>query len=457
MFAPMRTAWALKMREHRLVIDSIRTARGPALALAAFLTLAATAFAQPARAPVVIDRIVAVVNNEVITRGDLDERYRVAAVQLKQQGTAPPPRDVLEKQILDRMVIDRVQLQLAKETGLRVDDTELDRALQRIAQDNKLTLPELRAALEKDRVPFAKFREDIRNEIILARLRQREVDNKIVISESEIESFINAQQGREQRREEFNLSHILVTVPENARPEQIQARRARAEQALQQVRTGADFRQVAATYSDAPDALQGGLLGWRDSERLPTLFVDALRPLATGEVAPVVRSPNGFHILKLNERRGLSSQVIVRQTRARHILIKTNELVPEAEARRRLESLRERLENKADFAELARLYSEDASGAKGGDLGWISPGDTVPEFERAMNALEPGQLSAPVQTPFGWHLIQAMERRDEDLSHDRRRVTALTALRARKSDDSYQEWVRQLRDRAYVEIRLDEK
>jgi peptidyl-prolyl cis-trans isomerase SurA len=306
-------------------------------------------------------------------------------------------------------------------------------------------------------VPFAKFREDIRNEIILARLRQREVDNKIVVSESEIESFISAQQGREQRREEFNLSHILVTVPENARPEQIQARRARAEQALQEVRTGADFRQVAATYSDAPDALQGGLLGWRDSERLPTLFVDALRPLAAGQVAPVVRSPNGFHILKLNDRRGLSSQVIVRQTRARHILIKTNELVPEAEARRRLESLRERLENKADFAELARLYSEDASGAKGGDLGWISPGDTVPEFERAMNALEPGQLSAPVQTPFGWHLIQVMERRDEDLSHDRRRVTALTALRARKSDDSYQEWVRQLRDRAYVEIRLDEK
>jgi peptidyl-prolyl cis-trans isomerase SurA len=441
------------MREHRLVTDS-----ATALALAAILAaLAAPALAQPARVPVVIDRIVAVVNNEVITRGDLDERYRVASAQLKQQGTSPPPRDVLEKQILDRMVVDRVQLQLAKETGLRVDDTELDRALQRIAQDNKLTLPQLRAALEKDRVPFAKFREDIRNEIILARLRQREVDNKIVVSESEIENFISAQQGREQRREEFNLSHILVTVPENAGPEQIQARRARAEQALQQLRTGADFRQVAATFSDAPDALQGGLLGWRDGERLPTLFVDALKSLATGGIAPVVRSPNGFHILKLNDRRGLSSQVIVRQTRARHILIKTNELVPEAEARRRLESLRERLENKADFAELARLHSEDASGVKGGDLGWISPGDTVPEFERAMNALEPGQLSAPVQTPFGWHLIQVMERRDEDLSQDRRRVAALTALRARKSDDSYQEWVRQLRDRAYVEIRLDEK
>ena len=446
------------MQHPILVTDRNGTARAPAVALVAALAmLAASAPAQQARGPVVIDRIVAVVNNEVITRGDLEERYRLATVQLKQQGTPPPPRDVLEKQILDRMVIDRVQLQMAKETGLRIDDAELDRSLQRIAQENKLTLQQLRAALEKDRIPFAKFREDIRNEIVLARLRQREVDNKIVVSESEIESFISAQQGREQRREEFNLSHILVTVPENAAPEQIQARRARAEQALQQIRTGADFRQVAATFSDAPDALQGGVLGWRDSERLPTLFVDALRPLATGDVAPILRSPNGFHILRLNERRGVSSQVIVRQTHARHILIKTNELVPEAEARRRLEGLRERLENKADFAELARLHSEDASGIKGGDLGWISPGDTVPEFERAMNALEPGQLSAPVQTPFGWHLIQVLERRDEDMSKDRRRVGALTALRARKSDDSYQEWVRQLRDRAYVEIRLDEK
>jgi peptidyl-prolyl cis-trans isomerase SurA len=446
------------MQDPLLVTDRNGVARAPALALAAALALlAGTAPAQQGRAPLVIDRIVAVVNNEVITRGDLDERYRIATTQLKQQGTPPPPRDVLEKQLLDRMVIDRVQLQLAKETGLRIDDAELDRSLQRIAQENKLTLPQLREALEKDRIPFAKFREDIRNEIVLARLRQREVDNKIVVSESEIESFINAQQGREQRREEVNLSHILVTVPENAAPEQIQARRARAEQALQQISTGADFRQVAATFSDAPDALQGGVLGWRDSERLPTIFVDALRPLKAGDVAPILRSPNGFHILKLNDRRGVSGQVIVRQTHARHILIKTNELVPEAEARRRLESLKERLDNKADFAALARLHSVDASGAKGGDLGWISPGDTVPEFERAMNTLAPGELSAPVQTPFGWHLIQVLERRDEDMSQDRRRVAALTALRARKSDDSYQEWVRQLRDRAYVEIRLDEK
>jgi peptidyl-prolyl cis-trans isomerase SurA len=442
--------------QDRCTTEPIRR-RVLALAFAAALAAAAPpAFAQP-KPVIVIDRIVAVVNNEVITRGDLEERYKLATVQLKQQGTPMPPRDVLERQILDRLIIDRVQLQLARETGLRVDDTELDRSLQRIAQDNKLTLAQMRAALEKDGVPFVKFREDIRNEIILSRLRQREVDNKIVVSESEIESFINTQKGRDELREEFNISHILVAVPENASPEQIQQRRGRAEQALQQIRTGADFRQVAATFSDAPDALQGGTIGWRDSQRLPTLFFDALKLLKNGDVAPVLRSPNGFHVLRLNDRRGASAQVMVRQTRARHILIRTNELVPEAEARRRLVSLKERLDNKADFAELARLHSEDASGAKGGDLGWISPGDTVPEFERAMDALGAGGLSGPVQTPFGWHLIQVLERRDEDMSRDRQRVTAQTALRARKADDSYQEWVRQLRDRAYVEYRLEEK
>jgi len=412
--------------------------------------------AQQPRSVILLDRIVAVVNNDVITRGDLEERYRFANLQLNRQGTPLPPRNVLEKQLLERLITDQVQLQLAKETGLRVDDTELDRAINRIAQDNKSTLPQLRAALDKDGVPFARFREDIRNEIILSRLRQREVDNKIVVSDGEIDSFISTQdQGG--RREEYNLSHILVRVPDNASPEQIQGRRSRAEQALQQLGSGTDFRQVSATFSDAPDALQGGTMGWRDSARLPTLFLDAVKTLQTGQVSPLLRSANGFHILKLNERRGSTAPVMVRQTHARHILIKTNELVPQAEALRRLAALKERLDNKADFAELARLHSEDTSGSRGGDLGWVSPGDTVPEFERAMNALEPGQISDPVQTPFGWHLIQVLARRDEDMSKERQRVSARMALHARKADESYQEWLRQLRDRAYIEHRLDER
>ncbi len=426
-----------------------------ALLIAAALVPAA--LAQQPRKVVVLDRIVAVVNNEVITRGDLADRTRFAAMQLKQQGTPPPPHEVLERQTLERLISSRVQLQNAKETGLRVDDGELDRAIQRIAQENKLTVQALRATLEKDGVPFSQFREDIRDEILLSRLREREVENRIVVTDGEIDNFINTQQAQTGRGEEYNLSHILVTVPENAGPEQIQARRGRAEQALEQLKSGADFRQVAASYSEAPDALQGGVMGWRDAARLPTLFLDAVNTLQPGALSSLLRSANGFHILKLNERRGSTAPVIVRQTRARHILIRTNELVPEAEARRRLVSIKERLENKADFAQLARQYSEDGSNAKGGDLGWLSPGDTVPEFERAMNALNPDDIGGPVQSPFGWHLIQVLERRNEDMSRERLRLDARRALHARKADESYQEWVRQLRDLAYIEYRLEER
>jgi peptidyl-prolyl cis-trans isomerase SurA len=419
--------------------------------------LAGPAAAQKPRSVIVLDRIVAVVNDEVITRNDLDERVALAAAQLKRQGTPPPPRDVLEKQLLDRMITDRVQLQFAKETGLRIDDAELDRAIGRIAQENKLSLAELRQALEKDRVPFSKFREDIRSEITTARLRDREVENRIVVTDVEIDNFIKTKQAQTGANEEFNISHILVRVQESASPEQIQGRRARAEQALTQLKGGADFRQVAATFSDAPDALQGGNMGWRDANRLPTLFTEALQKLQRGDTTDILRSPNGFHLLRLNDRRGAAGAVMVRQTRARHILIKTNELVSEDEARRRLVSLKERLDNKADFAELARAHSEDASSVKGGELGWLSPGDTVPDFERAMNALKPGETSDPVRTQFGWHLIQVLEQRNEDMSKERQRIDARMALRARKSDESYQEWVRQLRDRSYIEVRLEER
>jgi peptidyl-prolyl cis-trans isomerase SurA len=441
-------------------IEAARRARFAtvlALSLACTVPQPASGAEPPSRKVVVIDRVVAVVNNEVITRADLTNRTQMATLQLKAQGTPTPPHDVLERQVLERLISTSVQLQFAKETGLRVDDTELDRALQRIASENRLDLKSLRAAIEKDGIPFHKFREDIRDEIVMARLREREVDNRIVVTESEIDNFISTQQTQTDRGEEYNLAHILVTVPENASPEQIQARRARVDQALSQLKSGADFRQVAASFSDAPDALQGGGMGWRDAARLPSLFLEAVKTLAPGAVSAPLRSANGFHILMLNERRGSTAPVIVNQTRARHILIRTNELVPEAEARRRLESIRERLENKADFAQLARQFSEDGSNAKGGELGWLSPGDTVPEFERAMSALQPGQLSGPVQTPFGWHLIQVLERRNEDMSKERLRLDARRALRARKSDEAYQEWVRQRRDLAFIEYRLDER
>jgi len=408
------------------------------------------------RAIVTVDRIIAIVNDEVITERELAARVDFALRQLRQQGTPPPPREVLERQLLERSINDRVQVQHAREIGLRIDDAELDRALDRIAEQNKMTSSQLREVLAKDNVPFDKFREDIRNEITMARLREREVAQKIVVTDAEVDNFIRSQQAQP-GRDEFNVSHILVAVPENSSPEQLQARRDRAEQALAQIKGGMDFRQVAAAYSDGPEALQGGLIGWREADRLPVLFVEALRPLQAGQLSELLRSPNGFHILRLNERRGGAAPVLVQQTRARHILIKTNELVSESEARNRLLALKERLDNKADFAELARARSEDTSASRGGDLNWLSPGDTVPEFEQAMNALQPGEISPPVRSPFGWHLIQVMERRTQDMTSEGQRMNARKALRDRKTDEAYQEWVRQLRDRAYVEQRLESR
>ncbi len=428
------------------------------LILAMSLTAPAAAQESPGNGrATLLDRVVAVVNNEVVTQLDLDEQVKVAVQQLRRQGTPLPAEQVLERQLLERLITARVLAQSARETGVRVDDGQLQRALERIAQENKMSPEGFRKALESDGVNFNRFREELRNEIMIARLKEREVDSKILITEAEIDNYLNNQQTQAGKDDEFSLGHILILVPEQASPEQIQARRGVADKALQDLKGGADFRQVSSGVSDAENALEGGPLGWRAASRLPQLFVDAVKPLKVGEISNVVRSANGFHILKLLDKRGNETPVIVQQTRARHILVRLNEVVSEADARQRLLALKERIDNGAEFAELARLQSEDASASRGGDLGWLSPGDTVPEFERAMGELEPGQLSEPVQSPFGWHLIQVLERRNEDMSKERQRLLARDAIRARKSDEAYQEWVRQQRDRAYVELRLEER
>ena len=404
-----------------------------------------------------LDRVVAVVNSEVVTRLDLDEQVKVASQQLKRQGTPLPARDVLERQLLERLVTAKVLAQSARETGLRVDDTQLQRSIERIAQENKMAPEGFRKMLEADGIDFNRFREELRNEILIARLKEREVDSKILITDAEIDNYLKNQQSQGGKDDEYDLSHILVLVPEQASPEQIQAKRAIAEKALDQIKGGADFRQVSAGVSDAQNALEGGPLGWRPAARLPQIFVDSVKIMKVGDVSSVLRSANGFHIIKLMDKRGNETPVIIPQTHARHILIRLNEVVSEAEAKQRLTNLKERIENGASFTELARLQSEDASASRGGDLGWLSPGDTVPEFERAMNGLEPGQVGEPVQTPFGWHLIQVVERRSEDMSKERQRVLARQSIRTRKADEAYQEWVRQQRDRAYVELRLEER
>ena len=416
-----------------------------------------TRLAPPAAGVVPVDRIVAVVNDDVITSNELAERTRLGAAQLRRGGGQLPPAETLQRQVLERMINDLVQVQLAKETGVKVDDATIDKTIQRIADDNNLSMTAFRQALERDGVRYVRFREDMRNELLLARLREREVENAVVVTDAEVETEL-ARAAKEQGGDgEFNLQHILVQVPQQATPEQTDVRRRRALQALSELRRGATFAEVSATYSDAPDALQGGNLGWRAAGRLPALFLEALERLKPGEVSDILRSPNGFHIVKLLEKRGKDKAPAVSQTRARHILIRTKEGTNDADVRQRLARLRERIVAGEDFAELARVHSEDGTAAKGGELGWISPGETVPEFERVMTGLKVGETSQPVQSPFGWHIVQVLERRTEEMSEERRKLAARQTVRARKADDAYQDWLRQTRDRAFVENRLDER
>src|SRR5215471_11362854 len=437
--------------------------------IAAWLGLSAAlgvgaALAQGARADAaaptrtdLLDRIVAVVNKDVITQYELSERISRVQRELRRRGVSSIDRSEIEHQVLDRLISEKVQLQFAKETGMRVDDLELDRTVNRVAENNKLSLTEFRQRLEGDSIPFDRFREELRNEILLTRLRDREVTAKLAVSEGEIDNLLQEQGERKEVAVEYNLAHVLIRVPEQATPTQVEARRARAEEVVKRLKDGVEFAQVAATYSDAPDALQGGVMGWRSQERLPELFVQNLGKLQPGGVSGVFRSPAGFHVIKLLEVRGAGAPLMVEQAHVRHILVRTNDLVSEDEAKRKLLGLRERIVNGVNFAELARLNSDDGSASRGGDLGWIYPGDTVPEFEKAVADLKVMEISQPVKTPFGWHLIQVLERRTADMSTDRKRVEARKALLERKGDEAYQEWLRQLRDRAYVELRLDDR
>lgn len=413
---------------------------------------------QAAPRAVEVDRIIAVVNNEVITALQLRESLDQAVRRLERQGTELPPREVLERQMLERLILERAQLQLARESAIRVDETMLERAIARIAENNGMTVDGLRDTLTRDGIPWSRFRDEIRTELLLTRLREREVDSRIVVTEAEVDNFIatnpDAFSGRE-----YRLAHILLRAPEGASPEQIDALIARANDVMRRLGGGEDFAAVAASVSDAPDAMNGGELGWRSRDRLPAIFAEAVDALRPGQIAPVMRSAAGLHVLKLLDVRGGDAGAdSVEQTRVSHILIRTSEVLSDAEAESRLNGLRERvIHGKADFAELAKAHSADLSAAKGGELGWVYPGDTVPEFERAMDALAPGQVSEPVRSPFGWHLIKVHERRVQDVSEERKRAMARAALRQRKSEDAFEDWVRQLRDSTYVEYRLDQE
>ena len=416
-----------------------------------------TATAQARTRIQLVDRIIAVVNQEVITQFELSERMQRVMRELEQRNTPLPPKDILETQVLERLVTERVQLQRASEIGLRVDEPQLDRTVERVAESNNMSPAQFSAALERDGVPMRKFREELRNEILMTRLREREVDNRITISENEVDLYLVDQEGTKETASEFELSHIVIRVPEQSTPEQLERQRARADEVVKQARGGTDFAQLSAAYSDAPEAMTGGALGWRSRDRLPDLYLEAVNAMRPGQVSDVLRSPAGFHVLKISNIRGAGAPFMVEQTHARHILLRVGEGLSEAEAKRKLENLRERIVNGVDFAEMARLNSDDGSAGVGGDLGWVYPGDTVPEFERAMNELKVGEVSAPIKSPFGQHLIQVLERRTADMSSERKRLEARRVLRDKKADEAFQEWVRQLRDRAYVELRLEDR
>lgn len=442
-----------------------------ALILAIGVFFSATVFAQPAQTQpakqVVVDSIAAIVNSDVITKGELKERVSLVEAQLKQQNIAIPPQAEFQKQILEHMIVERAQLQLARDMGMKVDDTQLDRTIALMAEKNHMSVAQFKHSMEQKGTPFEKFREKIREEILMSRLRDREVVNKIQINDAEVDNLIGTD-SQLQMPEQLRLGHILIRIPENASPEQIAEKRARAEKVLEILKAGGDFQQNAASYSDADEGLSGGDIGWRSTDRLPKSFVDALADVKPGNVTGIIKSPNGFHILKVLDRRKMNTGAesaenasggnTVQQIHARHILIKVNQLVSADEAKRKLIDLRQRLINKsATFEELAKTYSNDGSASRGGDLGWIYPGDTVPEFEKAMVALKPGEISEPVETQFGFHLIEVLDKKTDDVSAERKRIAAKQALRERKVNEATEEWLRQLRDKAYVEYRLDEK
>lgn len=443
------------------------------LAVSAGLLISSTAWSQVKLSPIAVPKtqnskaqkvnsIVVVVNDEVITRQELDARMLEIEMQLKKQGTPLPDRAVLQKQLLERMITDRAQMQLAKENGMRVDDVMLDRTMLRLAEQNKMSLQEFRNQIEREGTSYAKFREQIRDDILMQRIREREVDSKIQVSETEIDNYLAAEaNNKAAAKQELNLAHILISIPEKASAEQIAARRARADEVLKKLREGADFAKTAVTYSDSSEALKGGDIGWREQDRLPQLFVDAISKVKVGEFSDIVRSPNGFHIVKVNGKRAMNdtkAAAAEQQSHVRHILIKVSQIVTADEARKKLLEFKRKIEAKeATFEDLAKTHSADGSASKGGDLGWLYPGSTLPEFEQAMDKLAINQISEPVTTQFGVHLIQVTERKADELSKDRQRIAARQAVRERKSDEALQDWLREIRDRAYVDFRLEEK
>ncbi len=402
-----------------------------------------------------LDRIVAIVNDDVITNNELNDEMARIALQIQSRGQQLPPHATLRKQVIERLILTRLQLQKAKESGINVSESTLNNTINNIAQQNNITTQQLRETLKRDGVSFQAFRDDLRQQITLRHLQQRDVINRIFVTDQELQREIKRSGKGADSRQEVHIQHILLGIKEGASKEEIAATRAAAEQLIEQLKSGADFTNLAIQHSDGRRALEGGDLGWYKPSQVPTLFVDALTTMKKGDISPPIRSASGFHIIKLVAEKGID-RLVITQRKARHILISTNEVVSDHDARTRLEQLRERIIGGDDFNALAQSHSDDKGSAiNGGDLGWVSPGAMVPIFEQQMNELEINEISQPFRTQFGWHIVQVLGQRDYDSTQEVLQNNALIAVRRRKADEATDLWLRRLRDEAYIDLRLE--
>lgn len=403
-----------------------------------------------------LNRIVAIANNDVILSSELQEAMNEIVKQLNEKGTPVPERAVLVKQVLERLVVDSLQLQIANDNGIDVSDSMLNSEIQDLAKENGVSLTEFRDVLERDGYPYSKFRENLRKQLIINQVRRQMVASRIKVTDQEVDNLLATLKASGQSDIEYHLSHILVAIPEAASPEEIQAAERRADNILVRLRNGANFSEIAISESDGQTALEGGDIGWRSLGQIPSLFLDSVKTMQVNDISDLIRSSGGFHIIKLLDKRG-DERHLVEQTMARHILIKPDDVNTDEEVLVRMQQLEIRLRGGEDFATLARANSQDTlSAAKGGSLGWLNKGDTVPEFEDALESLEPGEISKPVKTQFGWHLVQVQERRTHDSTVDYERSKVKNLIRSRKYDEELFLWLRRLRDESYVEYRIDE-
>ncbi len=400
-----------------------------------------------------LDHIVAVVDEDVVMQSELDEQIQRVRGQLRQQGTETPPTAVLERQVMERLVLEKIQVQVAEKSEMTVEEPALDRAIADIAKRNKLDLEQFRKIIEAEGYSFERFREQIRQEIMLAKLRKEEVDNRVRVTDNEVDNYLRNEFQSEDSEMEYRLSHILMSIPTGASDDEIRDLRAKAEDVAGRLAKGEDFGDLAIRVSDGQQALERGDLGWRRGSEVPSLFADAVSTMEIGDVSGVITSPGGYHIIKLVDRRS-GEQIMIQQYKTRHILIKPNELVSTEQALQRLRQLKLRLEQGASFEQLAKTHSDDrASALQGGDLGWVTTGQMEPEFEEMMTAIDVGAISPPFRTEFGFHILQVTDTREIDGTDEIKRNRARNFLYKQKVDERLQSWLRRLRDEAYVEYR----